>query len=182
MTTKQVGKSVVAALAGKLIVGTGKHLAGVTQVLLVGGSYTPAEVTSKLQQIVTLRAGVDAAKAAAKTKLTAEEADMPALRIFMDAYVTYVKAAFGNVPDALADFGLAQKKAHAPLTIEQKAAAAAKRKATRAARGTMGPKQMPQLKEILGAGGTIAARGTLDRRACGGPGRSARRQAPAGFA
>jgi hypothetical protein len=62
-----------------LIAGTGKHLAGTTQVMLVGGSYTPAEVTMKLQRIVTLRSDVDAARAAAKTKLAAEKADMPAM-------------------------------------------------------------------------------------------------------
>jgi hypothetical protein len=146
MTTKDKNKSSVAALAGKLIAGTGKHLAGTTQVMLVGGSYTPAEVTTKLQRIVTLRSDVDAAKAAAKTKLAAEKADMPALRIFRDAYVAYVKAAFGNAPDALADFGLTPKKARTPATSEQKAAAAAKRKATRAARGTMGSKQKRNVK------------------------------------
>jgi hypothetical protein len=42
---------------------------------------------------------------------------------------------------SLADFGLNPKKARTPLTIEEKAAAAAKRKATRAARHTMGSKQ-----------------------------------------
>jgi hypothetical protein len=41
----------------------------------------------------------------------------------------------------LADFGLRPKKAPTPLTVEEKAAAAAKRKATRVARNTMGSQQ-----------------------------------------
>ena len=45
----------------------------------------------------------------------------------MAAFVAFVKATFGNSPDVLADFGLKPKKATTPLTVEQKAAAAAKR-------------------------------------------------------
>jgi hypothetical protein len=151
MTRAKQGKSTVAALAEKLIAGTGKHLGNVTQVMLTGGSYTPAEVTSKLRQIVTLRSSVDAARSAAQTKLAAEKADMPALRVFLDAYVAHVMAAFGNLPDVLADFGLAPKKARSPVTSEVKAAAAAKRKATRAARHTMGSKQKQAVKgDVVG--------------------------------
>jgi hypothetical protein len=62
------------------------------------------------------------------------------MRAFFIAFIAYVRSAFGNSPDVLADFGLSPKKARTPLTVEQKAAAAAKRKATRQARGTRGPK------------------------------------------
>ena len=58
----------------------------------------------------------------------------------MSAIVQAVRTAFGGQADVLADFGLAPKKARAPLTVEQMAAAAAKRKATRAARGTTSKK------------------------------------------
>jgi hypothetical protein len=47
----------------------------------------------------------------------------------MAAYVAFVKATFGASPDALADFGLKPRKARPPLTIDQMAAAAAKRTA-----------------------------------------------------
>lgn len=85
-------------------------------------------------------------KAATKAKLAAENADMPALRIFMDAYVTFVKASFSKSPDVLADFGLNPKNVRTPLTVEEKTVAAAKRKATRAARHTMGTKQKKGVK------------------------------------
>lgn len=58
----------------------------------------------------------------------------------MSAVIAFVRFNFGSDPEALADFGLKPPKARTPLTAEQKAAAAAKRKATREARGTKGPK------------------------------------------
>jgi hypothetical protein len=140
MATKNTGKGQVVALAKQLIAGTAKRLAKGTQVSLVGSSFTPDQVTTELQSIVNLRTDVDAAKATAKAKIAAETAQMPALRTFMSAYVSFVKAAYGTSPDALADFGI-NPKPRAQLTAEAKTAAAAKRKATRAARHTMGSKQ-----------------------------------------
>lgn len=145
MTTKSKGKKTVSALATQLIAGTNKRLASTTQVLIAGSSFTPAQVIEKLQAIVNLRSNVDAAKASTKAKLAVEKADMPALRALMGAFVTFVNAAFGNQPDALADFGL-HPKARTPLTVEAKTAAAAKRKATREARNTMGSKQKKSVK------------------------------------
>jgi hypothetical protein len=84
---------------------------------------------------------VDAAKAAAKAKLDSERAQAPSLRGVVSAYVAFVKASFGNAPAVLVDFGLSPRKARTPQTAEQKAVASAKRKATRAARHVMGPKQ-----------------------------------------
>jgi hypothetical protein len=142
---KNIGKAAVVALAQQLIAGTSKHLASVTTVMLAGDSYTPAQVTTKLQEVVSLRADVDAAKATTQAKLATEEADMPALRTLMGALVMYVKAAYGNAPDVLADFGV-HPKTRAPLTVEAKTAAAAKRKATRTARKTMGSQQKKGVK------------------------------------
>jgi hypothetical protein len=145
MATKVKGKGTVVGLAEQLIAGTNKHLANTAQVMITGGSFTPAQVTAQLQALVNLRNDVDAAKASTKARLAVEKANMPALRIFMDAFVSFVKAAFGTAPDVLADFGL-HPKARTPLTVEAKTAAAAKRKATRAARHTTGPKQKKGIK------------------------------------
>ena len=145
MGTKAQGKRSVAALAEQLIAGTNKHLANTAQVMVAGQSLSPAQVTGKLQTLVTLRSDVNAARASTKAKVAVEKADMPSLRIFMDAFVTFVKAAYGNQPDVLADFGV-HPKARAPLTVEAKAAAAAKRDATRKARHTMGSRQKKDVK------------------------------------
>ncbi len=139
-TNQATGKAVVVARAQALIAGANKHLSNVTQVTLAGQSLTPAQVIEKLQSLVTLRTAVDTAKASAKAKVAAETTDAPALRTFMGAFATYVKAAYLNSPDVLADFGL-QTKARTPQTVASKTVAAAKRAATRAARHTMGSKQ-----------------------------------------
>jgi hypothetical protein len=143
MATNTVGKGEVAGRAKQLIAGAEKLLTGTTA--LVGTTFTPAEVTSKLQAIVDLRADVENAQATVRAKLAAEAAEMPALRVFMSAFVSHVKAAHGTSPEALAAFGI-HPKARAPLTVEAQAAAIAKRAATRAARHTMGPKQKKGIK------------------------------------
>lgn len=140
MPTTKRSASDEAALAEQLAAGTQKHLSTLTQVIIGSGTFTPAQVETQLQAYATLRNDVDAAKATVKAKLTDEAAQAPALRAFYIAYIAYIRAAFGNSPDILADFGLQPKKARAPLTVAQKAAAAAKAKATREARGTKGPK------------------------------------------
>jgi hypothetical protein len=134
-------KSKDASRAGQLAVGTKQHFASTASMAFAGSTFTPAQVLTSLQTIIDLRDAVDAAKAASATKVAAEGAQAPALRSFMSAYVAFVKATFGDQPDVLASFGLAPRKAATPLTVEEKTAAAAKRKATRDARHTMGPKQ-----------------------------------------
>jgi hypothetical protein len=150
MATIARGKGTVVAQAKQLIAGANKHLTNVTQVMLAGGSLTPAQVTEKLQALVNLRDDVDAAKASTKAKLVTEKAEMPQLRTFMGALVAFIKAAYVNQPDVLADFGI-HPKARTPLTVEAKTAAAAKRKATRAARNTKSAKQKKGIKgDVVG--------------------------------
>jgi hypothetical protein len=145
MATNRQAKGTVVALAEHLVAGTSKHLANLTQVVFAGGSFTPTQITEKLQAIAKLRNDVDAAKASTKAKLAAEKTDMASLRTFMGAFVAFVKATYGTSPDVLADFGL-HPKARTQLTVEAKTAAAAKRKATRAARHTMGANQKKSVK------------------------------------
>ena len=150
MATKSKGQGTVVALAQSLGAGVTKHLSNVTNVTLAGSSYTPAQITTKLQQVASLRSDVDAAKATTQAKLAAEKAQTPALRTFMSALVSYVKAGYGSAPDVLADFGI-HPKTRTPLTVEAKAAASAKRAATRAARNTMGSKQKLDVKgDVVG--------------------------------
>lgn len=59
----------------------------------------------------------------------------------LQAYVLFIRANFAGATQQLADFGLQPPKAKAPRTSEQKAASAAKLRATRKARGTTSKKQ-----------------------------------------
>jgi hypothetical protein len=138
-------KTAVTALAQQLIAGTAKHLGNVTNVTLLGSSYTPAELTTKLQLVGSLHAEVDAAKAATTAKLEALKAAMTTIRPLMQALVAYAKVTYGTQHDVLGDFGVHPKERKTP-TVEEKAAAAAKRKATREARGTKGSVQKKAIK------------------------------------
>ena len=144
----RINKGQVVAAARQFIAGTTKHLGSLAQVTLLGGSLTPGQIESKLQALIDLRSDVDAAKATATAKIANEAAQTPALLALMGALESYVKATFGSSPDVLADFGLAPK-ARAQVTVEAKAVAAAKRKATRAARHTMGPKQKKGITGVV---------------------------------
>ncbi|MGH7296088.1 MAG: hypothetical protein ACRELB_14190 [Polyangiaceae bacterium] len=104
-----------------------------TSLTLASVVYTPDQITAALQLLVNLRLAVEAAEAATKAKLAAEEAQAPALLSLMAALVQYVKVTFSGSPDVLADFGLKPRKPTTPMTAEQKAAANAKREATREA-------------------------------------------------
>jgi hypothetical protein len=139
-TTPNPGKQNSVVRAEALSEGTTKHFTNASQQLTIGGVvYTVTQVTTNLQEIVDLRTATTNAQASAKASVAAETAKLPALLLFLAAYVAYVKATFGQSPTVLADFGLPPKKARKPLTPAQKAAASAKAKATRAARGTKGP-------------------------------------------
>jgi len=142
---KQKGKQELVDLAGTLTVGLQKHLAN-GQLTFAGGTFTAAEIESRLALLIALRAAVNAARATTTAKVAAETAQAPALIAFMSALVQCIRVQFGTQADVIADFGLAPRKVATPLTVEQKAAAAAKREATRAARGTKGPKAKKGIK------------------------------------
>ena len=139
MAKKIIGKQAASDQAESLIAGVQKHLA-TGQLTFAGGQFTAVQITSELQQLVTLQAAVTTARSALAARVSTQTVAQPALRAFMSALVQCIRVQFGTQADVLADFGLAPRKAPTPPTVEQKAAASAKRAATRAARGTKGPK------------------------------------------
>jgi hypothetical protein len=139
--SKGSNKNKNADLAKQLIAGTGKHFATVQSITIGSATLTTADLTQRLQTLVNLRASVNAARATTQTALAAEQAQTPALIVQMNEFRSYVKASFSKSPDVLADFGLTPNKQKTPLTVAAKAAASAKRAATRAARHTMGKVQ-----------------------------------------
>jgi hypothetical protein len=145
MSKRVDSKSEFVERAKRLKAGAEGRLEATTSLRIRGRVVTAAEITAKLQALIDLRSDVEAAKAAARAKLVVEETEAPELRAFMAAFATYVKAAYDGEPDALADFGIAPKARTEP-TVEAKLAAVAKRKATRAARQTLGPRQRLAIK------------------------------------
>jgi hypothetical protein len=146
MANNSSGKNSKATRVGQLIAGAKKRFTNGNEQITVGGaSTTVTAALNELQAFIDNRAAVVAAQATAKAKVAAEEAALTTLDPFINAFTATVRFLFGTQPDALADFGLAPHKARTPQTAEQKAVAAAKREATRVARGTKGPKAKSEI-------------------------------------
>ncbi len=140
------GKNSRATRVGQLIAGARKRFPNGKQQLIVGGASTTVDdAVNELQSFIDHRAAVVAAQAIARAKVSAERSALPTLDAFINAFVQTVRFLFGTQPDALADFGLAPHKARAPMTAVQKAVATARRRATRTARGTKGPKARSEI-------------------------------------
>jgi hypothetical protein len=140
-----------------ILAGMKKRFPNGSQTLtFAGGLVTPTvdQAVAKLQTILTNRTAVTTAQAAASKAVDDEDAQLPALLIFVRALIAFLRFTFGTDATALADFGLTPPKPRTPLTTEQKAAAHAKAEATRKARGTMGSKQK---KKVTGAPAAAAA-------------------------
>ena len=145
--SQPTGKNDQAAQVKQLISGTNKHYPNGSAQLLVGGAtFTVTSLTQLMQDFVNTREAVESSKAATKAKIQTEATQSPSQLAVISAFVKVVRGTFGNSADALADFGLAPPKARAPMTAEAKAVAAAKRAATRKARGTMGKNQKKPIK------------------------------------
>ena len=141
MGNNNLGKTEKATRVGQLIAGTKKHFTNVNQqVTIEGASTTVGAALTELQSVVDNRTAVVTAQAAARTAVATETAAMPALDAFVTAFIGFIKLQLGTTPAILADFGIPTPKVKTPMTAEQKAVAAAKREATRKARGTTGSK------------------------------------------
>jgi hypothetical protein len=147
--TMDRGKNKEKVLAQQLGAGITKHFSNASSLTFGNSTFTPAQIEASLQTLVDLRTAVEDARAALQAKVAAENAQSAPLRSQLSALVAFVKVTFGNTPDVLADFGLKPNKVRTPLTLDQKAAASAKRAATRAARHTMGSKQKKEVKGTI---------------------------------
>ncbi len=123
-----------------IIAGTLKHFPN-GQFTLGNVAYTTATLVPALQSLVDALTAVNTAHASLKDAIAALKGTSTKIMPLVQAYRRYVLAAFSNATQELADFGMTPPKAHAPRTSAQKAAAAAKLRATREARGTTSKKQ-----------------------------------------
>jgi hypothetical protein len=143
MGTKTLGKGTRATRAGQLVAGARKHFANGGQVLTFAGGLANVTVDAavgQLKKLIDNRAAVTEARATVRDRVAAEREATPALVAFMNAFEGLVRVMFGADTTSLADFGLQPHKRAVPMTTAEKAVAAAKRQATREARGVRGPK------------------------------------------
>jgi hypothetical protein len=131
----------------QVIAGLRKHYpTGSTALAIGGASYTVDSLTATLQGFADQRTAVETTRAALASKVQGVRAQAPSSSALLASLDKYLRGTFGSSADTLADFGLAPPKARTPLTAEQKAVAAAKRAATRVARGTKGSVQKKEVK------------------------------------
>ena len=144
-TTSKESKAAALARVQALIAGTTKHFPN-GQFTLGNTVFTTASLIQLFQSLADAMTALSTAQASAKDAMAAVQATKTKVGPVIQAFQRFVLAAFSNAVQTLADFGLEPPKARAPLTSQQKAAAAAKAKATRAARGTTSKKQKLAIK------------------------------------
>ena len=147
MPNTRTNKTTRADKIRKIKAGLTKYFGG-TPLVLAGTSYAPAALQAFLQADIDANDASTQAKASwlntVKTAKSADSAVAPVLR----AIQAQVQSQYAEAPNAeavLADFGYAPRK-KAIKTVAQKTAAVAQAKATRAARGTKGPKAKAKIK------------------------------------
>jgi ABC-type transporter Mla subunit MlaD len=140
-TTTKPNKAAALARVQALIAGTLKRFPN-GQFTLGNVVYTTSSLVQLLGSLANAMTALNTAQAAVKDALLALDGLEPTVRPVMQAYLKFLRAAFNNAAAILADFGLQPPKARTPLTSEEKAAAAAKTRATREARGTKSKKAL----------------------------------------
>jgi hypothetical protein len=149
-TTGKVTKVTLAQHVRDLVAGTKKHSPN-GQLTLGGEAFTAQTLIQTLQSLGDALSTVDSAKASWKDALKNLVDVKAKVRPLLGAYDSWVAATYGDAPSILADFGITPPKARTPLTADQTVAAVAKRKATRAVRHTLGPKQKKSIKAVTPA-------------------------------
>lgn len=135
-----VNSNAAQAHDAQVLVGIQKHLLNVPSLPLAGSAITPADLVKLVQSRIDSAGVVAAASATWHSTVTAHKALNAKLTPVVRGLRQYVLNVFGETSPVLADFGFTAPKT-VTRTPEQKAAAAAKAKATRKARGTLGKKQ-----------------------------------------
>jgi hypothetical protein len=149
-------KAAALASLSSIIAGTQKHTPN-GSLTFGNATYAATTLVQTLQSLLDAMAAHDAAVAKAKDLLLARRDTNAQVGPVHRAYRRYLIATYGDATETLADYGLKPLKARAPLTVEQKAAAAAQAEATRKARGTKGKKQKAAIKGTVTKPATTVA-------------------------
>jgi hypothetical protein len=157
-----VTKAEALAYVQAVIAGTLKHFPS-GNFTLGGTAFTTASLVALLTSLANAMTALIAAHANVKDAVaalaTVESNVGPVLR----AYVKLVRAAFNTSTQSLADFGIQPPKARTPRTSEQNAAAAAKAKATRAARSGQQQRRGHHLRQHVRQHQQLRPRASDDR-------------------
>jgi hypothetical protein len=147
MSTKQKTNKVTEQASNQaLIDGLTKHAATLTSFSIGGTTVKATDVIAALQANNAAMSAISPAKAAWQVAVQAARNQIAKNAAMVSGVKQALKVMFAGQIDVLADFGEKPRKTPAPRTPQQKAASAAKAKATRAARNTMGSVQKKAVK------------------------------------
>ena len=138
------------------LVGIDKYLKDGVAIPVLGTSYTPAQIKAAIQADLDAAAATQTAYAAWLTAVQEERTKHATAHGVLVGLKTYLVAAYGKAKvDVFTDFGFTTPKAAStpPATL---VAGAAKARATRAARHTMGKKQRLAIKAAAAPAPTAA--------------------------
>ena len=140
---KSSRKSLVIASIPKTVSGLRKHFAG--QVLRLNGRELAVDaVIAQLDAALKQVARASAAQTAWKQELEAADAAVASAGLVVSAVRDLVRGVFGKKSTSVEDFGM-KPRSYGRATLATRVDAAAKSKATRAERHTMGPRQKAKL-------------------------------------
>lgn len=134
-----------------LAAGLQKHAATLPSLLIAGNNVQTTSIITTVQSRMTARVNTATALAAYRTALASEQQTIAQSKAIVSGTKQALKVMYAGQLATLGDFGLKAPKPRTPMTPEQKVAAAAKAKATREARHTMGPKEKAKI-----TGATVA--------------------------
>jgi len=168
MTNNSNSKNGKATAMTQVIAGARKNFPNGSQVITLDGTSTTIDaVMNEFQAFITNRGAIVAAQTAARNKVAAEDTGMTVVDALLGAFIAFVRQTFGASSTVLADFAIPVRKAPVAQTAEQKAVAAAKRKATRVARGTTGPKAKKAIKGSVTASLVVTSATAVDATGTG---------------
>jgi hypothetical protein len=144
-TTPKTNRPSDRAADDKLVDGLTKHAGVITSLFVKGTLMATSDIIALVKTRIDSSDRVEQTKAAWLQAVQADRQLRANTRTVVDGVRQGLQVAFVDSADTLADYGLKPHKARV-LTTQQKVAAAAKAKATRAARHTMGSKQKAQIK------------------------------------
>jgi ABC-type transporter Mla subunit MlaD len=144
-TSSKETKAETLASVQALIAGTNKHFPN-GNINFGNATYAASALVQLLQSLADAINATNAAELTAKDALAAEQTATAKVGPVVAGYKRFLHATFANATQPLGDFGLEPYKARTPMTVQKKAAAAAKAKATREARGTTSKKQKLAVK------------------------------------
>jgi hypothetical protein len=146
VTKNNVNRSQRQAGDQSLIDGLNRHASTLSSLTFGGATHPTAAIIAALQARIASASAVLSTRATWQSTVQTDRDERTKTQPFVSGLRQALQLAFAGSIDALADFGLKPRKQRAARTPEEKAAAVAKAKATRAARHTMGTKQKAQVK------------------------------------